>query len=493
MNRADVISRRLFLAGAAGSGFAATDALAQAGALGKIGDATARSFSLGAETDAYFAAEEPFFLEFAKEFTLDPNVVYFMAAQKGSMPKKVMERFKAGLDHVARDPFPVYVEASAKIRETIARCYGTTADQIAITRNTTDALTIALMGFEWKPGDELLVSPLEHPAGITLALRIAARFGVTIKQWGVPTHANATGDEAVAALEKRVAPGRTKVIFFSSPLWPNGQRLPERRIAEIAQRAGAYTVSDGAHYGGMFDPKLDETGIDFWGIAGHKWQNGPGGTGILYIRNRKLPANPTELPRFHLMRSQSRDIPFDGSRGNFDIGQALTFYGFPESADWRALGDACQLWDEIGRKRIETWHMRLGEYFRRHLVDAFGEKAVLQPLRDEAMKSAIIGFNPFPTEASRRDEKLNIDFRTRMLREYGFRISGLGVGRNGITRQPDPEAAAFAPGLIPNRDPDTLAPAPMDHPQRVNACVWNNRAQIDRFIAATQDLVKKMV
>jgi len=32
----------------------------------------------------------------------------------------------------------------------------------------------------------------------------------------------------------------------------------------------------------------------------------------------------------------------------------------------------------------------------------------------------------------------------------------------------------------------------MDHPQRVNACVWNNREQVDRFIAATQDLLKKM-
>ena len=68
----------------------------------------------------------------------------------------------------------------------------------------------------------------------------------------------------------------------------------------------------------------------------------------------------------------------------------------------------------------------------------------------------------------------------------------MGVGDNGLTRKPDPQAAAFPPGTIPNRHPDTLAPAPMDHPQRVNACVWNNREQIDRFVAATQDLVKKM-
>ena len=48
----------------------------------------------------------------------------------------VLARMKEGLDHVARDPFPVYVEPSAKIRERIAAAYGTTTDQIAITRNT---------------------------------------------------------------------------------------------------------------------------------------------------------------------------------------------------------------------------------------------------------------------------------------------------------------------------------------------------------------------
>lgn len=184
-------------------------------------------------------------------------------------------------------------------------------------------------------------------------------------------------------------------------------------------------------------------------------------------------------------------MPFDGSRG-YDIGAALSMYGFPESADWRALGDAVALWDKIGRQRIETWHLWLGGYFKDRIVEAFGEDAVLRPMVDPALQSGIVGFNPFPTAAGRLDEKLNIDFRARMLRDYGFRISGLGVGRDGLIRGADPEAAMFPVGSIPNRNPETLAPAPMAHPQRVNACVWNNRAQVDNFIAATKDLVKKM-
>ena len=60
------------------------------------------------------------------------------------------------------------------------------------------------------------------------------------------------------------------------------------------------------------------------------------------------------------------------------------------------------------------------------------------------------------------------------------------------TNQPDPQAAAFPEGLIPNRDPDTLAPVPFGFALRVNACVWNSVEQMDKFVAATRDLVQKM-
>ncbi|MGB7181812.1 MAG: aminotransferase class V-fold PLP-dependent enzyme [Burkholderiaceae bacterium] len=448
--------------------------------------------SLSEAANVYFAQEEPFFEQFARQFSLDPEVVYFMAGQKGSMPASVLTRFKDGLDQTARDPFPVYVEPSADTRKTIADCYGTSADQIAITRNTTDALALVFNGIDWQQGDEILVSPLEHPSGITTVLRTAARYGLIIRQWGVPVHRNVTADEVVAAFERQLVPGKTRAVFFSSPVWPIGQRMPEQRLAAAAQRVGALTIVDGAHYNGMIDPQLDDTGVDFFALCGHKWQCGPGGTGVLYIRNRKLPANPTELPKFFISRSHAREYPFDGSRGDWDIGAALSTYGFPESAAWRALGDACRVWDDTGRQRIQTWHLTLGDYFRDKLSATFGDDAVVGARDDPALKSGIIAFNPFPRKEQRGDEAINLAFKDRILTEYGFRISGRGVGDNGLTRPPDTEAGAFAPGMVPNRDPATLAPAPMDYPHRVNACVWNNRAQIDQFVVAAQDLVTKM-
>lgn len=448
---------------------------------------------MNAEQAAFFAREAPAFEAFAQEFSLDPKVVYLMAGQKGSQPNRVRKRYQEGLDQIARDPFPVHLEPPAAIRAKIAKGYGASVDEIAISRNTTDALGQILMGIEWQRGDEILVTPMEHPAGLATVLRLSGRFGVNIVQWGVPVHRAATADEVIEAMRKRVRPGVTRVIFFSSPLWPNGERLPEQRIAALAQEAGAITVADGAHYGGMIEPRLNASGIDFWAISGHKWQCGPGGTGIIYVRNRENAANRTPPPRFHLIRSSARDVPFDGSRpADFDIGAAMSRYGFPESADWRALGEVCELWDEMGRARIQAWTHNLADHLRQRLAATFGDDALLQPIIDPALKSAIVCFNPFPRVEQRHDAEFNMQFRKRLLNEYGFRISGGGVGPDGFTRAPDPEAAAFPEGLVPNRDPDTLAPKPFGYALRANACVWNSVEHMDRFVAAAEDLAKKM-
>jgi len=132
---------------------------------------------------------------------------------------------------------------------------------------------------------------------------VVGRWGLTTRKFGIPMTHDATAAEVVASIERQIKPGRTRVIYFSCPLQPNGQLMPAQRIAKLAQQYGITTVVDGAHYGGQFVPELNNTGIDFFGIAGRKWQCGPSGTGILYVRNAVRPANPTPLPRFHLVRS----------------------------------------------------------------------------------------------------------------------------------------------------------------------------------------------
>ena len=463
--------------------------LAGGGAVALAGDGTAAAKPAA----SLLEREEPFFAKFAKLFSISHEHKYMVASQKGSMPIPVLKRFKEGLDQIAADPFPVYLEPSAVTRAKLAKGYGARVDEIAIARNTTDAISQILNGLDWRAGDELLCSTLEYPNCVATIRRVTARFGVSIRQFGVPSRPDTEAGEIVAAAQRGLRPGKTKVLFFSCPAHPNGLALPARRLAQLAQRHGVITVVDGAHYGGMMVPRLDEVGVDFWGLSGHKWQCGPGGTGILYARNAALPANGAPLPRFHLVRSGALDAPTDGSRpADFDIGAALSLYGFPESADWRALGESCELWDQTGRERIQNYILALADYAREKITTAFGEQALLQPCRDPELKSGIVAFNPFPKPEQRRDWKLCEEFQARMLKECGYHVGCGGLGRKGLTREPDPDAAAFFEGCIPNRDPETNRPAPGDIPFRIGTPAWCNRADYDRFTDACRGLVKKM-
>ncbi len=347
---------------------------------------------------------------------------------------------------------------------------------------------------DWHPGDELLCSTLEYPNCVATVRRVAARFGLIIRQFGVPCRRDATAEEIVDSARRCITPGKTKAMFFSCPTQPNGVALPARRLARLAQEHQIITVVDGAHYGGMFDPRLDEVGIDFWGISGHKWQCGPGGTGILYVRNAELPANSTPLPRFHLIRSGDLVGPADGSRpAGFDMGAALSVYGFPESADWRALGESCEFWDKIGRQRIQNYILSLADHARNRISATFGEDSIQQPCQDPELKSGIVAFNPFPKPEQRRDPKLCLAFQDRLFRECGYHVGCGGLGPKGLTRAPDPEAVAFYESCLPNRDPVTNKPDPGNIPFRIGTPAWCCRADFDRFVTDCQSLMKKVL
>ena len=152
----------------------------------------------------------------------------------------------------------------------------------------------------------------------------------------------------------------------------------------------------------------------------------------------------------------------------------------------------CAFWDSLGRQRIENYILALAEYFRRRLAKTFGEPALLQPLYDPDLKSGIIAYNPFPRPDQRRSAQMGADFRDRFFKQYRYHSGGEGLGPTALTRLPDPEAAAFPAGSIPNRDPVTNAPAPTDYPVRANACLWNNRSQIDQYVSACEELVQQM-
>jgi selenocysteine lyase/cysteine desulfurase len=188
-------------------------------------------------------------------------------------------------------------------------------------------------------------------------------------------------------------------------LW-TGTKMPLRRLCELAQRHGLITVVDGALVSGMLDRSLRATGADFIACSGSKYQCGPLGTGILYVRNKVFPEfNPLPLPTIWPVISTW--YPMIGSPPprsstsveSYDVGDFLQSAGSANIARGAALAKACEVWDEIGRGRIERRIMDLADYARERVVERFGERAVYSPSADPRLRSPLIAFNPFRERA----------------------------------------------------------------------------------------------
>lgn len=142
------------------------------------------------------------------------------------------------------------------------------------------------------------------------------------------------------------------MIAFSSPTYARGILLPIREIASLAQRHGIVTICDGAHLPGMFPIDLRALGIDFFASAGHNWQCGPLGTGMLYIRNRVIPEhNGLPLPEFEPMSWFGRGPDRRTAAGEtIDIAARVIRFG----------GHNRPIWSQISQDLARATNARVG-------------------------------------------------------------------------------------------------------------------------------------
>jgi L-cysteine/cystine lyase len=182
-----------------------------------------------------------------------------------------------------------------RLRGLIGAIIGADADEIALTRSTTEGINIALFGLTWNRGDEVITTNLEHGGLYSPLGLLAHRHGVGIRTVNI---GNGEGDPSHLLLAA-ITP-RTRVIAISHLYWSTGSILPLRALAREARRRGVVTIVDGAQSGGQIPLDMHELDIDAYTISGQKWFGGPGGTGALYVRRESLSLfQPTYLRNGH--------------------------------------------------------------------------------------------------------------------------------------------------------------------------------------------------
>ncbi len=167
-------------------------------------------------------------------------------------------------------------------REAVAGVLHTKAENIAITNRTTDGMYVALMGYPWQRGEELITTNIEHPGGLIPSFLARQRFGVRVKVANVELGGGSIED-TVSAFERLITP-RTRMIALSHVSYTTGARLPVKEIAQMAHAHDVLVTVDAAQSYGAFDIDVHDLDVDFFACPGQKWLCGPDGTGALYVR-----------------------------------------------------------------------------------------------------------------------------------------------------------------------------------------------------------------
>lgn len=236
------------------------------------------------------ARDEDFWLNIRHAFTVDRNLINLNNGGVSPSPRMVMDTEKRYLEVENMSPsyymWNVLDPGIETVRRRLAETFGCDPEEIAITRNASEALEIVQLGMELKAGDEILTTNQDYPRMLTTWNQRERRDGLVLKQITFPVPPPSM-DYLVHRLEENITP-KTKIIHICHITNRTGQIFPVKKICQMARAKGIEVVVDGAHAFGHFPFKQADLDCDYYGTSLHKWVLAPIGTGMLYVKKSKI-------------------------------------------------------------------------------------------------------------------------------------------------------------------------------------------------------------
>jgi selenocysteine lyase/cysteine desulfurase len=234
------------------------------------------------------------------------------------------------------------------LRQRLAEFAGTSADELAVVRNASEALEIAIFGLRLQRGDQVVVSTLDYPNMMNAWKQREHRDGIVLK-WVKLDLPRMTNEEIIKAYDAEITPD-VKVVHITHLINWNGHIIPSKAIADIAHKRGAQVIVDGAHSFAHLKFHIPDTGADYFGTSLHKWLCAPFGSGLLYVKKEHISKL---YPLLAAPEPESDDIRKFESLGTRSfaieqaIGQALDFqYSIGSTLKEQRLHFLKQYWTE---------------------------------------------------------------------------------------------------------------------------------------------------
>lgn len=240
-------------------------------------------------TPEALAINEDFWASVRADYRLNPDYINLENGYYSFLPEPTLEAYIGHLRQLnfqnSRYLRTVQFENKHRMRTKLSELAGVAAENVIITRNTTESLNTVIGGFPWQADDEAVMSNQDYGAMLDMFGQVAKRYGVVNRRVDVPLHPKSDA-EIVETYARAINP-RTRLLMVCHLINITGHVLPIRKICDMAHARGVEVMVDGAHSFAHLDFKLPELDCDYYGTSLHKWLSVPIGAGMLYVRPEK--------------------------------------------------------------------------------------------------------------------------------------------------------------------------------------------------------------
>jgi cysteine desulfurase/selenocysteine lyase len=282
---------------------------------------------------------------FHDEFAQARDLRYLNHAAVGPWPKRTaaaVQKFAEENVLLGARDYPDWMKVEQRLRERLARVLNApSTDDIALVKNTSEALSFVAFGLDWKAGDNVIISDEEFPSNRVVWEALKPQ-GVEVIQVSLQ------GADPEGALLAACGP-RTRLLSISSVQFATGTRVDIERLGQgLKQRGVLFCVDAIQHIGALpFDVQASQ--CDFAMADGHKWMCSPEGLGVFYCRAELRPRLQLHEFGWHMLE-HSGDYERDqwqpaASAQRFECGS-------PNTLGAMALDASLSLLEEVGIDQI---------------------------------------------------------------------------------------------------------------------------------------------
>lgn len=317
------------------------------------------------------------------EFPLDPTICYLNHAAVAPWPQRAAEAVRLFAQENslqgARD-YPRWAKLEKQLRQQLKQLINApSTDDIALVKNTSEALSFVAQGINWQTGDEIVTSNQEFPSN-RIPWEALSERGVSLQQVALE------GDDPEQALIDAMG-ANTRLLTISSVQYASGLRMDLQRLGAACKARGVLFCVDAIQSLGALPFDVQAIDCDFAMADGHKWLLGPEGLGVFYCRASKRADLQLTQHGWHMVEAM----------GNYDLQQwqpassARRFEaGSPNTLAQHALSASLELLLDIGMHDVAALLQQRVSYLITRLQQ-LAEVRLLSP-QDQERRAGIITF-----------------------------------------------------------------------------------------------------